>query len=89
MPYCEKHNREKLLSKYPDKKTGEKTYWCPDCYDEWKKSQATSTGFKKTVEPKYVGNNDEVLKALREIWLKIDNLEKQFKEFVKIFSNKQ
>jgi hypothetical protein len=41
MPYCEKHNRDKLVSKFPNKKTGEKEYWCPDCYDEWKQTHQT------------------------------------------------
>ena len=40
MPYCEKHNKEKLLSKFLDPKTGEKQYWCPDCNREWKEKKA-------------------------------------------------
>ena len=36
MPYCEKHNREMLRSKYKDKRTGELGWWCPDCYDLYK-----------------------------------------------------
>lgn len=34
--YCDKHNRDMLPSKFEDKKTGEKGFWCPDCYKEWK-----------------------------------------------------
>jgi len=40
--YCSKHNRDKIPSKFPDKRTGEKTYWCPECYDEWKKTKQPS-----------------------------------------------
>lgn len=39
VPYCDLHNRDKVRSKYPDKKTGEIGYYCPDCYREWKDKQ--------------------------------------------------
>ena len=70
MPYCEKHNREKLPSKFPDKKTGEKTFWCPDCYDEWKKSKQGN----KATSAESSGNQiimeelKNILKSQREIW---------------------
>ena len=60
MEYCEKHNRDKLLSKYPDKRTGEKTYWCPDCYDEWKKAMPERRG---TTQAPY--NQDKLLEAIK------------------------
>lgn len=50
MPWCEKHNREKLLSKYPNKKTGGKDYWCPECYDEYKLTHPKKTEANSSVE---------------------------------------
>ena len=78
MEWCDKHNRKMLLSKYLDPKTGEERYWCPDCAKE-KKDQ-----FRRAVP-----DNEEILNALREIYKKIDKIEKDFEVFTRIFSDKQ
>jgi len=44
-------------------------------------------GFQKAVEEKDQG--ETILRGLREIYIKLDSLEKEFREFAKIFGNKQ
>ena len=39
MPYCSKHNRDMLPSKF-----GKGEFWCPDCNDERKKAKGLAGG---------------------------------------------
>lgn len=72
MEYCEKHNRNKLLSKYPDKRTGEKTFWCPDCYDEYKKTKGQGEWLRDT--PKKENGNALIMEELVAINGRLDKL---------------
>jgi len=71
------------------KKTGKlyENYKCGKCsYIEWVDDIKPKTqGFEKAVGG---GGNEEVLNALREVYKEIEELRKEFKEFVRIFSNK-
>ena len=62
---------------------------CYECRSAWKISKYP---FKETPESggfqKAVGGDEKVLEALRKIYAKIDNLERQFKDFIIIFGNK-
>ena len=75
------------------KKTGKDFWGCseyPKCdgiawINEEPKETPKSGGLKKAIG----GGNEEVLEALRKIWVEIESLRKEFKEFVRIFGGKQ
>lgn len=72
--WCSKHNRNMLVSKYPNKRTGEQDYWCPDCHDEWKKEQ----GFRPAVEKKVNGDvilADEMQVGFKNINERLDKID--------------
>ena len=81
MPYCDKHNREKLPSKFPDKKTGEKAFWCPDCYDEWKKS-------KQGTQPSWSGNPQKSTTSDQMIFEELAAINKRIDKLGKYLVNK-
>ena len=43
-------------------------------------------GFQKAVPT--IANHQEIMEALRKLWVEIESLKKEFKEFVKIFGKK-
>ena len=57
----------------------------PTCKYVYHEETPKSGGFQKGIG----GDNTEVLKALRVIYIEIDELKKEFKEFTKIFIDKQ
>jgi len=64
--YCDKHNRDMLPSKFVDKRTGEKGYWCPDCYKEWKDKQPQT--------PQRVDSNAVLMDKIGAINERLDKL---------------
>ena len=76
MPWCSKHNREMLKSKY-----GDNQFWCPDCSREKKEAG----GFQKAVQP---DRTEEILEAQRKTYAKLLDLEKEIREAIKIFGEK-
>ena len=61
MPYCSKHNRDMLPSKF-----GKGEFWCPDCNDEKKKAKGLAGGnvieeiISKVVKEELAGIKDSL-----------------------------
>uniref|UniRef100_A0A6M3KX70 Uncharacterized protein n=1 Tax=viral metagenome TaxID=1070528 RepID=A0A6M3KX70_9ZZZZ len=66
--WCNRHNRDMIPSKFG----GE---WCPDCARERKEKKESSQGFQKAVS-----GNESIMGALRQIYIKLDELEKEIKQ---------
>ena len=62
--WCSKHNREMLPSKFGG-------VWCPDCSKE-KKQQ-------KGFQPIMKNEHEEIIEALRKLWVKLEEIEKKIK----------
>ena len=66
MPYCSKHNRDMLPSKF-----GKGEFWCPDCNEEKKKAKGLGGGnvieeiIEKVLEKELKGIKDS-LKIMNE-----------------------
>jgi len=71
VPFCEKHNKYKIQSKYPNKKTGEIDYWCPECYDEWKKKGVSKVEIKPLYD-KPLNGNAMIIDEIQELFKKLN-----------------
>ena len=74
-PWCSKHNREMIPSKFGG-------FWCPDCSKEKKESKGLQPAI---IDKKY----EEILLALREIYKKLLEIDGNFKAFTQIFGVKE
>ena len=88
MPYCDKHNREMLKSKF-----GEGEFWCPDCAKERKakREQAGGVGNEKIMTAlKTIANNqmaivkkiDKLTDKLVDKSLELEDIENSIKKLV-------
>ena len=70
LDYCEIHPNRKMS---PSNKPGGKPY----CYDCWKAYKEEKGDWKPAgAVAKSGAGNEDILKALREIWVKLDKIEK-------------